>query len=540
MDERDTSKSPIKAALFVDFDNIYVGLKRNLDEEAAETFATDPLKWVRWLETGMPTTEEEAAAPLQRRSVLVRRCYLNPKSHHRYRPFFTRAAFKVVDCPSLTYSGKNSADIQMVMDILDTLEHQTRFDEFIIFSGDADFTPVLLRLRDYDRRTVVLTVGPTAEAYLAACERVITEDVFVEDGLGYTPTGAPRSEALGGPSPYQAIVSEDVLRAIGGRVYHETSAAGELEATFLPRIFQLFPEFTRESNWLGFYSLRRLTERLVSLRKDLRIVEGDPWKVRIVPAELTAEATVPEPPSEPVTATPEQMGEFAELREQIIGRVGEIVSRSEDPVAMARAADLVRNELGDRVLDTRWAGAGSFRALLEGTRTQAFRIITAPNSPGYLCDPQRHAVEPGASTLDPFESRYPDLSAITRRVHQITGVPRMTPEEYAFVFQCIADELGQHPYHLNSTSKAVRDLCIERGQALSRASVTWILRGIAYAEHPFEQGPEANSPRMLARSFLNNLMTLCNGAQLELTAEEERQLERWICGAISGELAAIR
>ena len=43
---------------------------------------------------------------------------------------------------------KTGTDIHMVMDVLDTLEHRTRFDEFIVLSGDADFTPVLLRLRD--------------------------------------------------------------------------------------------------------------------------------------------------------------------------------------------------------------------------------------------------------------------------------------------------------------------------------------------------------------------------------------------------------
>jgi uncharacterized LabA/DUF88 family protein len=53
----------------------------------------------------------------------------------------------VVDCPPLTQRGKTSADVYMVMDVLDALEHKTEFDEFIILSSDADFTPVLLRLR---------------------------------------------------------------------------------------------------------------------------------------------------------------------------------------------------------------------------------------------------------------------------------------------------------------------------------------------------------------------------------------------------------
>ena len=91
---------------------------------------------------GLPcTVTADAARP---RSILIRRCYPNPDAgFRRFRSFFTSAAFSVIDCPSLTRTGKNSADIYMVMDILDTLSHKTYFDEFIIFSGDSDFMPVL-------------------------------------------------------------------------------------------------------------------------------------------------------------------------------------------------------------------------------------------------------------------------------------------------------------------------------------------------------------------------------------------------------------
>ena len=107
---------------------------------------------------------------------------------------------------------------------------------------------------------------------------------------------------------------------------------------------------------------------------------------------------------------------------------------------------------------------------------------------------------------DPFEENYPELAELTRRVSRITGVPRMTPEEYAVVFECISSELKDAAYHLSSTSKSVRDLCIERGRSISRAFVTWVLRGIAYAEHPFNE-PATNTPAALAESFLQNLLT---------------------------------
>src|SRR4051812_18275266 len=173
----------LRSAVFVDFDNVYIGL-RNLDPHAAEAFASDPSPWLSWIEGGMPGREDPRLSDLGERRVLIRRCYLNPVTFAGFRPFFTRAGFSVIDCPPLTGQGKTSTDIHMVMDILDTLARYEHVSEYIVLSGDADFTPVLLRLRATDKRTVVLPVGPAAAAYRAAADRVLAENDFVEVGLG--------------------------------------------------------------------------------------------------------------------------------------------------------------------------------------------------------------------------------------------------------------------------------------------------------------------------------------------------------------------
>ena len=91
------------------------------------------------------------------------------------RHHFLRAGFEVVDCPPLTAQLKNSADIKMVMDVLDFLKHQTYFDEFVLLSGDADFTPVLHRLRAHARRTVVYANDHTATPYTAISDGEVRE-----------------------------------------------------------------------------------------------------------------------------------------------------------------------------------------------------------------------------------------------------------------------------------------------------------------------------------------------------------------------------
>ena len=163
----------LRSALFVDFDNVYLGLLR-IDPVAAEQFATEPGQWLDRLEAGV-----DADGPFQRR-FLVRLCYLNPAAFSQFRPNFLRAGFRVVDCPSLTQQGKSSADIYLVLDAVDAISGVTHYDEFVIASADADFTPLALRCRAADRRVSIITAGPVAGAYRAVADTVVSADELAE------------------------------------------------------------------------------------------------------------------------------------------------------------------------------------------------------------------------------------------------------------------------------------------------------------------------------------------------------------------------
>lgn len=195
------ARSHVRTALFVDFDNMYLNL-RSIDPAAGEAFATEPDRWLRWMHEDMGQVVPDATEGTSR-EILIRTCYLNPVTFGKYRPFFTRSAFRVVDCPSLTSRGKNSADIYMVLDIVDTLTHSTHFDEFVLLSADADFTPVMLRLRAHDRRTVLLASGPSATALQSACDMVIPLEVFFDEALGVSLNQAahPGSAHTSSPAP---------------------------------------------------------------------------------------------------------------------------------------------------------------------------------------------------------------------------------------------------------------------------------------------------------------------------------------------------
>ena len=207
----------LRSALFVDFDNVFIGL-RDSSPRAAEVFSRSPEAWLSWL-TRVPEMaqgpaaeraegaegaaggagQESEAQGAARRLLLTRNCYLNPVQDTKgFRAFFTRAGFRVVDCPSLTQHGKSSADIHMVMDILDILAHPVRYDEVIVMSADADFTAVMLRLRSHDRRTVSVSSSPVAHAYRAACDLVVSDEEFTRQLLGLQRSANTAGTADGG------------------------------------------------------------------------------------------------------------------------------------------------------------------------------------------------------------------------------------------------------------------------------------------------------------------------------------------------------
>ena len=173
------------AALFVDYDNTLSGLC----DVAAEQFARWPSRWLAWLEELL----RKADGPCGSSPLLIRKCFLNPCNTRiggdrgplvaTARKFLVRAGFSVIDCPSLTGQGKNGADIRMTMEALDAVRHETRFARFVIMSGDSDFTSVLLRLRELNRRTLVITSRPIAQAYRGAADQVIDLEQFAAEGL---------------------------------------------------------------------------------------------------------------------------------------------------------------------------------------------------------------------------------------------------------------------------------------------------------------------------------------------------------------------
>lgn len=579
MEVDDKKVTLIKSALFVDFDNIFIGLSKS-DPLAAERFASDPARWLTWLEKGLPNRQ---------RSILVRRCYPNPDAgFRRFRSFFTSAAFTVVDCPSLTHTGKNSSDIYMVMDILDILNHKTHFDEFIIFSGDSDFMPVLLRLRAHDRRTTTLGIDFMPPAYIAACDLVISEEDFIEEALGVTHENGIGLHAA------RAQVPVPLLHEMASRLYQAALQDSEVAGADLPDILKDFREFRESTNWLGFGTSQRLAEALTNCDPRLDLVRLSPTMYKMVlnePVEVEAQVEETYRPgktekgsrsvdrqavAEPLPDSVERHArvDLNRLRAQILFMVKDIIAGSAVPILLARVSQIVVNQLGPQVLESQWAGAGSFKRLLQSAEAADFKVTTLPE-PGYIFDPKRHLhpaqgrpIESEASTLngafvkqpeettgggtfdgDDMERQVygealPSLEEFIRRVSRVTGAPDLSSAQYAMAFRGIIVELqqvanGEKTYNTYQSSKTISDWCGQHGAPISRDNLVLILKGIIFQDgERFSTQPGSYNERDLAQVVLKNIKALCRRARLELSNDELRLLEDWIVGGLD-ETAAV-
>lgn len=454
----------MRSAVFVDFDNVFSQL-RQFQPEAAERFARNPSEWIGWLtkSLALPAPAQEGDT----RRLLVRRCYLNPNWYQAYRHAFLRAGFEIVDCPPVTSQGKTSTDIHMVLDIIDVLQAETRCDEFIVFSADADFTPVLRRLRRHDRRTTVLAIGFPSAAYQASADLLIDERIFLREALGFGPAGADAATAA-------PVATEAAPR---------TDAAAEETRPAAP-------------------------------------VTVAPAVAVAVPDAVAAAVVPPEPAVRPVAraATPDELDEIAR-------RIWKCLEESPQPVAGGLLAQQLRAEFPDAL--AAWSGTGSFKAFFRSLGLSRLQWTSGPG--GRVLDPTRHALEAPLAEVD-ADSPWAGLEAlfpVVREVCVSTGAPMLAPVHLQRLIGALAEVLQEQPFSLQTTVHAVCRRCLEAGGLRIRPrDVAFIVRGLQMKGHVFGQG--ADDARTLSDRLLQQVLFLCEREQKVLTPADVELVRGWI------------
>lgn len=115
-------------------------------------------------------------------SIVVKKAYCDWDRYKSFKPAMHEAAFELIEIPHIRMSGKNSADIRMVVDALDLCYTKSHVDAFVIISGDSDFSPLVSKLRENNK--VVIGVGvknSSSDLLIANCDEFIFYDDLVRE-----------------------------------------------------------------------------------------------------------------------------------------------------------------------------------------------------------------------------------------------------------------------------------------------------------------------------------------------------------------------
>ena len=171
-------------ALFCDFENIALGVRD-----------------AKYAQFDMKKVLERL---LLKGSIIVKKAYCDWERYKAFKASMHEAAFELIEIPHVRQSGKNSADIRLVVDALDLCYTKAHVDTFVILSGDSDFSPLVSKLRENNK--IVIGVGvktSTSDLLTANCDEFLFYDDLVREqeqkkkraakhATGSIPGSAPR------------------------------------------------------------------------------------------------------------------------------------------------------------------------------------------------------------------------------------------------------------------------------------------------------------------------------------------------------------
>lgn len=112
--------------------------------------------------------------------IVVKKAYCDFERYKEFKRSLHGAAFELIEIPHLRQSGKNSADIRMVVDALDLCYTKGHVDTFVILSGDSDFSPLVSKLRENAKTVIGVGVkNSTSELFVNNCDEFIYYDDLV-------------------------------------------------------------------------------------------------------------------------------------------------------------------------------------------------------------------------------------------------------------------------------------------------------------------------------------------------------------------------
>jgi uncharacterized protein (TIGR00288 family) len=182
----------LRIAVFVDFENLAIGAREM--KGASGPFRID-LVLKRILEKGR---------------IVYKRAYCDWGRYREAVREFHAQGIELVDIPQTRQGGKNSADIRMVVDALDLCYQKTHIDAFVLVSGDSDFSPLVSKLKENDKRVIGCGVkNSTSDLLVAGCDEFLFYDDLVKQKAEQKPVARKKAEKGGAP-----IVGDEALEKL--------------------------------------------------------------------------------------------------------------------------------------------------------------------------------------------------------------------------------------------------------------------------------------------------------------------------------------
>ena len=170
----------LRIAVFVDFENLAIGAREM--KGAHGPFRIDVVL-KRILEKGR---------------IVYKRAYCDWSRYREAVREFHGHGIELVDVPLTRQGGKNSADIRMVVDALDLCYQKTHIDAFALLSGDSDFSPLVNKLKENDKRVIGVGVrNSTSDLLVAGCDEFLYYDDLVKQKVEHKPVAKKKSDKPG-------------------------------------------------------------------------------------------------------------------------------------------------------------------------------------------------------------------------------------------------------------------------------------------------------------------------------------------------------
>jgi len=150
-------------AVFCDFENVALGVRE-----------------ARYAQFDMAKVLERLLA---KGSIVVKKAYCDWERYKEFKATMHAASFELIEIPHVRQSGKNSADIRMVVDALDLCYTKSHVDTFVIISGDSDFSPLVSKLRENAKTVIGVGVkNSSSDLLISNCDEFIYYDDLVRAG----------------------------------------------------------------------------------------------------------------------------------------------------------------------------------------------------------------------------------------------------------------------------------------------------------------------------------------------------------------------